>query len=206
MGSTHRILIVDDEPMVTKGCHRILTEQGYQVDTTQSGQDGLSRALAQSFVLVVTDLRMPDLDGMELVRALRRKQPQTAIIVLTGYGTVPSAVEAMRLGVSGYLEKPFTPEQITEAVHDALGNGHSKSKAEVEGRLVRKVLREAARNRDFGRRLLFEGSRVLSGCPLSSQAKAAIVSGDIVWIEKEYGDLTQEERSWLHRRLEAEIW
>jgi DNA-binding NtrC family response regulator len=208
MNIPHRILVVDDEPFVTRSCRRILTEAGYEVDTVESGLEGMSRALDGRFDLVVTDLKMPDLDGMELVRSLRAKRPATAIVVITGYATVPSAVEATKLGVSDYVEKPFTPDQLMEAANRAMESMQDtpRSKAGVQADLVREVLKMAARNPNFGTCLWAGGSRVLSGYALSPEAKSAIVSGDIAWIEKECGELTAEERQWLDRRLEAESW
>jgi len=154
----------------------------------------------------MTDLRMPDLDGMDLVRAVRRERPATAVIVITGYGTVPSAVEAAKLGVSDYVEKPFTPAQISEAAKRALGADESEPGLRIDGEIVRDVLTKASREHGFGEALLLQGSRVLSGYALSQEAKAAIVSGDIAWIEKRHGILSAEERDWLERRLQAELW
>ena len=206
MLSARRVLVVDDEPVVIKGCRRILAQEGYEVEATESGRDGMNRAFTEPFDLVMTDLRMPDLDGMELVRALRQERPQTAVIVITGYGTVPSAVEATKLGVCDYIEKPFTPEQILRAASRSLGTVQNEPEARIEADLVREVLVKASRDQSFGASLLYHGSRILSGLALSSEAKAAIVSGDIVWIEKECGELSADERDWLMRRLQAEIW
>ena len=206
MVAARKILIVDDEPIVARSCRRVLAEAGYEVDTAATGRDGLNRALGEEFDLVVADLRLPDLDGMELVRTLRRKRWTVAVVIITGYGSVPSAVEAMKLGVSEYIQKPFTPEQITKAIRAALGPARELGKPWIEAALVKEVLKLASSNQKFSERLLYEGSRVLCGLPLSSEAKAAIVSGDIVWIEKECGELSSDERNWLERRLEAEIW
>jgi DNA-binding response OmpR family regulator len=201
-----RILVVDDEPIVTRGCRRILGDAGFQVDTVATGQEGLSRAVGERFDVVMTDLRLPDLDGMELVRRLRSERPQQAVVIITGYGSVPSAVEALKLGVSDYIEKPFTPDQIVKAVHQALSAEPEPAAPRIERDLVLDVLRQAAGDPSFGRRLLTEGSRVLTGMGLSDGAKAAVVSGDIAWIEKECGPLQPEERDWLRGRLEAEQW
>ena len=114
------VLVIDDEPMVTRSCRRILTDAGYGVGIADTGQDGLSQAVGGDFDLVMADLRLPDLDGMELVRTLHRQRPEIAIIVITGYGSVASAVEAVKLGVSDYIQKPFTPQQITDAIDQAL--------------------------------------------------------------------------------------
>ena len=206
MVAGRRILVVDDEAIVARSCRRILAAEGDEVQTAETGREGLKRALSEHFDVVMADLRMPDLDGMELVRTLRSERPETAVIVITGYGSVASAVEAAKLGVLDYIEKPFTPAQIREAVGHAPADAEATGPARIEAGLVREVLRLAARDRNFGQRLLYEGSRVLSGYALTSQAKAAIASGDIAWIERECGELSVEERAWLRRRLEAEIW
>jgi DNA-binding NtrC family response regulator len=205
MVATARILVVDDEPVVTKGCRRILGDAGYEVDTAATGREGLDRAVAGQFDLVMTDLRLPDLNGMDLVRALRTRRPEVPIVIITGYGSVPNAVEAVKLGVLDYIEKPFTPEQITAAVGRAVA-ARDEGHVRIEADAVREVLRRATREQDFGQRLLTQGSRVLSGYALSPQTQAAVVSGDIAWIEKEFGTLTPEERQWLEHRLEAETW
>jgi FixJ family two-component response regulator len=206
MSAQQKVLVVDNEAMVTRSCRRILTEAGYDVDTSESGRQGLARALQERFDLVFTDLKMSDLDGMELVRTLRTNRPGTAIVVITGYGTVRTAVEAAKMGVSDYIEKPFTPAEITEAAGRALGTAQKQRQVTVEADLVKEVLRLAPRDNTFAWDLLTKGSRVLSGYALSSEAKAAIVSGDIAWVERECGELTDEERRWLQQRLEAETW
>ncbi len=204
-----RILIVDDEPVVTKSCERILAGMAYDVVTTNSGREGLELATRETFNLVVTDLKMPDLDGMDLVRELRKVHPETSVIIITGYGTVPCAVEAIRLGVKEFVEKPFTPDEISEAivrgVDDSLEevgpDGHR-----IEADLVKEVLKAISRDHNFAFSLWQHGSRVLDGYALSSEAQQAIASGDIAWIEKHCGELSAEERDWLERRLSAERW
>ncbi len=209
MEAARRVLVVDDEPVVNESCRRILGARGFDVATTESGRDGLRRAATQHYDLVITDLKMPDLDGMDLVRRIRKERPDTAIVVITGFGTVSSAVEAVRLGVSDYIEKPFTPTQLADAVAKALGPtepARPPERVEVEAELVRAVLQRAAADGAFGRDLAARPSRVLCGVPLGSEAKAALVSGDVAWVEKHCGELSNGERSWLMHRLEAEVW
>lgn len=204
-----KILVVDDESVITKSCHRIFTSAGYNVVATQSGTDGLNQAVTQDFDLVITDLKMPDLDGMELVRRVHRERPQTAIVIMTGFASASSAVEAIKLGVSDYIEKPFTIEGITAVVEKALGVIPASALPRgirIEADLVREVLRAASADPAFGARLLREGSRVLSGHALSTEAKAAVVSGDLAWIEKKCGVLTAKERVWIKQKLETENW
>lgn len=205
MVAAARILVVDDEPVVTKGCRCILGDAGYDVATAATAQEGLTLATDGNFDLVMADLRLPDLNGMEMVRILKSRRPATPIVIITGYGSVPSAVEAVKLGVSDYIEKPFTPQQIIEAISRAVAAPVSPS-VRIEADLVRTVLRRAATDHRFGESLLTKGSRTLSGFALSQEARAAIASGDIAWIEKEVGELSPQEREWLDHRLEAENW
>ena len=100
MVATNRILVVDDEPTVRESCRRILGERGYDVETAASGQEGMNRATCGYFDCVLIDLRMPDLDGMDIVRTMRRSRQGTAVVIITGYGTVETASEATRLGVT----------------------------------------------------------------------------------------------------------
>ncbi len=201
-----RVLVVDDEPLVVKSCRRILSEDGWEVDAVESGREGMRRAMDQHFDLVLVDLKMPDADGMEIVRSLRRRRPRTTVIIITGFGTVASAVEAMRLGVADYIEKPFTPDQIRDAAERARPPCRAGSQLSVGAEAVRAVLGRAARDPEFGASLLQDGSRAVSGYALDREAAAAIVSGDVEWIERACGPLSPEDRRWLERRLEAESW
>ncbi len=209
METARNILVVDDEPLVTKSCLRALTPKGYEVTTTLSGRDGLERALRERFDLVVTDLKMPDLDGMELIRELHRERPELAMLVITGYGTVSSAIEATKMGVLEFIEKPFTPEEIGAAVERAfeyLSKVDKPKPVRINVELVKRVLRDIHAQPALSSALLQNGSQALSGYALGAMEKAAIVAGDLVWIEKEAGPLSERERAWLLRRLEAEIW
>ena len=208
MVAARKILVVDDDRVITRVCRRILTEAGRDVETTESGREGLRRALSKHFDLVVTDLKMPDLNGMELVRSLSQQRPETRVIIITGYGTIPTAVAATKLRVSDFIEKPFTPEEILGAVNEALPQ--KQPDLVVNATTVKAVLRLASKDDRFGQRLLYEGGDILrdliSNSALGPEARAAIISGDIVWIEKHCGKLSGEEREWLERRLQAEIW
>ena len=117
----HRILVVDDDPTVRESCERIFSDCGYDVETAACGKEGLERARRGYFDCALLDLKMPDMDGMEIVRSARANRGNMAVLIITGYGSVDTAAEATRLGVSDYLCKPFTPEEITRAVDRALG-------------------------------------------------------------------------------------
>jgi DNA-binding NtrC family response regulator len=115
-----RILVVDDEVNICRSCEKILTRVGYAVEVSLNGADALNRFDAQPFDLVITDLKMSRLGGMEVLRRIKANYPETMVIVITGYSTVSSAVEVMKLGAFDYLPKPFTPHELRAVVEQAL--------------------------------------------------------------------------------------
>lgn len=115
-----KILAVDDSPDTLEVIERHLTAAGYAVSTAPGVAEAL-RALATLRVdVLITDQRMPRTDGMELVRHVRANSRDTAILMLTGYASIPNAVEAMQAGADGYLAKPFTEEELLKAIEDVL--------------------------------------------------------------------------------------
>jgi DNA-binding NtrC family response regulator len=115
-----RILIVDDEDIVRTCCSRALSPEGYEVRLAKNGLEGLKLASEERFDLVLTDLKMPDMDGIEVLRIIKEKWPETEVIIVTGYQTVDTAVKAIKLGAYDYIEKPFTPDALVSAVTEAL--------------------------------------------------------------------------------------
>jgi len=115
-----RILVVDDEDIVRTSCSRTLSPEGYEVRLAKNGAEGLMMASEERFDLVLTDLKMPDMDGIEVLRIIKEKWPETAVIIVTGYQTVDTAVKAIKLGAYDYIEKPFTPDALITAVTEAL--------------------------------------------------------------------------------------
>ncbi len=120
--SKGRILVVDDEDIVRTSCSRTLSPEGYEVRLAKNGVEGLKMASEERFDLVLTDLKMPDMDGIEVLRIIKEKWPETAVIIVTGYQTVDTAVKAIKLGAYDYIEKPFTPDALLSAVAEAMAN------------------------------------------------------------------------------------
>ncbi len=120
--SPYRILVADDEAAVRDLLARSLSIAEYEVDTVTDGRSALDRLQHERFDLLLTDLRMPGLDGLALIREVRRLQPDLPIVVATGYSTETTAVEALNLGVIGYLRKPFRITHllgmVARALHD----------------------------------------------------------------------------------------
>lgn len=115
-----RILVVDDDPVILRSAEKILLSQGYEVSTARDGASALRKIEEVPYDLVLTDLRMPDMDGIELLKKVKAFLPSTEVIIITGFGTIRSAVEALKYGAYDYLEKPFTPEGLINVVKSCL--------------------------------------------------------------------------------------
>ncbi len=116
MGVNAHVLVIDDEESIRAGCGQTLGEQGYRVLTAENGAEGLSLFERESFDIVILDLKMPGIDGMDVLSRIRELDPGIVVVVITGYATVESAVEAMKLGAYDFLPKPFTPEALLAIV------------------------------------------------------------------------------------------
>jgi DNA-binding NtrC family response regulator len=118
---TQRILVVDDEPSVCQSVDKILRRRGHRVEqalTVASALDAIERDA--SFDLVLADLMMPQAGGVDLLKIVADRWPELPVVIITGYASIASAVEATRLGAVDYLPKPFTPDELLSAVHDAV--------------------------------------------------------------------------------------
>jgi len=115
-----RILIVDDELNICQSCVKILSKKGYHVSYALNGYDALKLVAEEPFEIIVTDLKMSHLGGMELLRRVKELHPDTHVIVITGYASVASAVEVMKMGAYDYLPKPFTPHELRAVVQQAV--------------------------------------------------------------------------------------
>jgi len=109
-----RILAVDDDPVVLDSFRRILVLEGYSVDTVENGPEALGLVQRHDYDLVFTDLKMPEMTGVEVVKAVKHLRPDVDVAVITGYATLESAVETMQYGAVDYVQKPFTPEELAE--------------------------------------------------------------------------------------------
>ena len=115
-----RILVVDDELGICQSCVKILSKRGYDVEYALNGYDALKRMQEKAHDVIITDLKMSSMGGMEVLRRVKESYPDAMVIVITGYATVSSAVEVMKMGAYDYLPKPFTPEELRAVVRRAL--------------------------------------------------------------------------------------
>jgi DNA-binding NtrC family response regulator len=121
---TASILVVDDESTIQEAIGSALREDGYQVDTADSGEEALRRLAQQEFDVVLSDLKMPGLTGLDVLEQSRALNPRVGVILMTGYATVETAIEALRRGAGDYLLKPFELDALRLAVERVLRQGH----------------------------------------------------------------------------------
>ena len=114
-----KALVVDDEPTICRACEKILAREGYAVKVAYSGKQALAILEQEPFDILFTDLKMAEMGGMELLEALRLRFPDLVPVVITGYATIASAVETMKLGAFDYLPKPFTPAEMAAVARKA---------------------------------------------------------------------------------------
>jgi len=120
MERTARILVADDEKGMREGCRRVLLREGYEVETAEDGERALELARATPFDLLLVDLKMPRLSGMELLQQVQQMDPTVVSIVITGYATLANAVEATKSGAYDFLPKPFSPAELAAKVAKGL--------------------------------------------------------------------------------------
>ena len=204
-----KILVIDDEQIVLDSIRRIISKEPYSLELTTKSRDGLELALNGTYDLVLTDIKMPDIGGMRILRDIKRNKPEMPVIILTGYATVQSAVDAMKLGASDYLEKPFTPDVLLKTIGKTISktaNLALEPQEMIHHDEVLKVLDRADKDNDFVANLFYYGTEALEEYDLTSAEKLAILTGDIKWLEQNIGDLSSSQKRWLEQRLSAEIW
>lgn len=115
-----RILVLDDEQIVLDSVSRVLEGEDYQVVTCRKGEDAVEALKGGGFDVLITDMKMPGMDGLQAMEALAEVDPDLSMIMVTGYATIDTAVQAMKLGAVDYIKKPFTPEQLSELVEKVM--------------------------------------------------------------------------------------
>jgi len=118
--SNIRILIVDDELIVRESLGNWLKEEGYSVNTSDNGNDALEKIKARGCDLVIADVKMPGMDGIELLDRCKKLDPDLQVLVMTAYASIDTAVQAMKKGAFDYIVKPFNPEDVTRIIQRAL--------------------------------------------------------------------------------------
>ena len=117
------ILVVDDDMSVRTTFSSVLRQEGYRVTAVKNGYEAIKAVDEESFDLALVDLGMPGMDGIEVLEKIKTRRPQVRVIIYTGYGSITTAVEAMRKRAADYLNKPFCPQELKAGVKKALENG-----------------------------------------------------------------------------------
>jgi DNA-binding NtrC family response regulator len=209
MMERRKVLVIDDEQIVLDSVKKILTSENYDVEVTLSGKKGIKKAVKNPYDIVLTDIRMPDIGGLIVLRDIKREKPAMPVVIITGYGTIRSAVQAMKLGAADYIEKPFDPDVLIQSMSSAIKLGKIQEpevQAIIHKEEMIKVLEMAATDDSFRHNLLNNGVDALDEYELTGPEKLAILTGDIRWIEEQIGPLAQNQKKWLEARLEAEVW
>ncbi len=209
------VLVMEDDLNVAKGLEMVLTEEGYDVHLAGTGTLAREAFKNKYYDLLVADIRLPDISGMEIIREIKESKLETEIIAISGHANTSTAVEAMKLGVHDFLPKPFTEAEIKSTVREALKGYQAKPAVKLaatqEEKLIQKrqvieVLNRTADDEDFWLNLMENGSLALEAYTLSSEAKTALTSGDLRWINQNIGELTQKQLMFIYKRLEREAW
>ena len=176
VSDTKTVLLIDDDESLRRVVEYNLREDGYRVLTAVDGTSGLQAFQAESVDLVLTDVRMPEMDGLDLLTRVKAMQPDLPVLVLTAHGTINSAVEAMKLGASDYLTKPFNRDQLKAAVRKAL----EVAALTTENRYLRQVVADR-----FSFANMIAGSRAMRA--VSDTAGRVAQSDTTVLLEGESG-------------------
>jgi DNA-binding response OmpR family regulator len=143
------ILIVDDEKNICLTLSRALEVLGIETASALNGEEALAQLKEREFGLILLDLKMPGMDGMEVLRLVREIRPDIRIIIITAYGTVESAVEAMKLGAVDFIQKPFSPEEIRELVSRVMDREKLDEKKAVDYGLSIELAKRCIGDRHF---------------------------------------------------------
>jgi signal transduction histidine kinase len=130
METKGRILVIDDEPGMRMGCQRALSSQGYQVETAPSGEEGLQKLQQENYDLILLDIMMPGMGGMETLKHIPEIDPNLVCVVITGYATVELAVQAIKQGAYDFITKPFDADTLTLTVEQGMEKHHLSLQAQ----------------------------------------------------------------------------
>ena len=211
-----RILVMEDDLNIARGLATVLGDEEYSVRVAGDGQSAIDAFKEEDFDLLIADIRLPDMNGLDVIKQVRHHSPDTKIIVITGFVSTSVAVDAMHNGVADFLPKPFSEQQILKSVKSTLQQreGHSDvyvhSISETD-RLIQKkevlqVLDRTNEDQLFCYDLMKKGTEALSEYALSDEAKEAIANGDLDWINKNVGELTQKQLKYVFECTQKKDW
>ncbi|MDP2167163.1 MAG: response regulator [Thermodesulfovibrionales bacterium] len=159
-----KILVLDDDPVVALSCKRVLRAEGFDISTVDRGRGALSLIEREHFDLLISDIRLPDIDGISILSRAATTHPDMDVVMITGYPTLKDAKECIRLGAVDYIEKPFTPDLLVNVVNRAFDR---------KGLVLKKELAE-----DYSDYIVHHGDAGVIGYPEGVWARAL---GDGLW-------------------------
>ena len=115
-----RILVIDDDKGIRESLETVLKEEGYEVDVAENGHEAIRKSEANYYNLALVDLRLPDMDGLELLTEMMETVPKVVKIIITGYPSLQNAIQAVNLGADGYMVKPYKMEDMLRAIRESL--------------------------------------------------------------------------------------
>ena len=146
-----RILAVDDEAIILDSFRKILVVAGYSIDTVEKGREALGLILKNDYDFVFTDLKMPEMDGLEVTKAVKHLRPDIDVIVITGYASIETAVETMKFGAMDYVQKPFTEDELIDFFNKSLIKRRDRIERQMKPtvRLITPSTKESGSQREF---------------------------------------------------------
>ena len=165
--SQKKILVVDDDKNIRRTVSMALESLDYYVHTAFDGKDAMVQLTGDKYDLIITDLKMPGMDGIKLLQEAIAQYPKIKIVLISAHGTVDNAVEAMKLGALDFLQKPFTPKELRNLVYNVLETEPAENKSEYKSSL--KSAKNFARKRDFDRAIA-EAKKAVGSDPSKPEA------------------------------------
>jgi DNA-binding NtrC family response regulator len=182
------VLVVDDEPSMRTALSHALSRSGYSVETAASGLEGLEKFKKEKHSVVITDMKMPEISGMDVLERVKKISPQVSVIMITAYGTISKAVEAMKVGASDYILKPFSVETLEAAIKKACEN--------TAGQIQPKSASTQSRTTPENKKIITQDPTLIK---VSSLAKSIATSNATVLILGESGTGKELLASFIHR-------
>lgn len=202
------VLIVDDEKNIRLTMTQSLESINFTVQTAVNGEEALQKLCESQFDLVCLDLKMPGMDGMDVLRQIKKNWPQTSVIIITAYGTVDFAVEAMKLGAVDFIQKPFSPGEIRELATSVLERKNLEAKSPLDFPALIKLTKRQISDSDFaGARET--AKRALAANPSDPEAYNLLgamfeIDGDWLEAQKYYRNALERDPSYQPARVNFE--
>jgi signal transduction histidine kinase len=185
MGTVSRILVVDDELGIREGCRRALTPQGFEVDVAENAAVGLRKLRETPFDVLLLDVMMPGMSGLEMLEQVRQFAPELIVIIITGYATIEMAVKAIQQGAQDFIAKPFTAERLVQIINRELERQQLRREA-ARAQALEEETRELARAKAELERLDAIESRFMLTLVHILRAPVAVLQNSVQLILKGY--------------------